>query len=237
MIARPFSPKLSRLNKALRITSIWAISILMNTPFIMSLNTSNGSCSTTTLLSPTGDMVLVVCQAFVGWFLPSLILALCYINITRQLRYGELHHDNAQVVLQQIRLENKKVVRMFTIIVCIYLVLTLPFAMLQIVQIILIRVAPNLLTPSIAKHLISLYLILPNVTVLNSCVNPVVYAKMHKDINRFLRGIWRKMGCRLLFSPRVSRSVHQVSSAPYHWNQTFTMENLSIINKDNTRRM
>ncbi len=153
-------------------------------------------------------MVIALCNAVVGWLIPAFILGVVYHKITLHLRVGEAYHSETQVIQQQIRAENQKVVRMFVIIVCIYLAFTIPFAILQVVFVFILELAPKVARN---QHFYALYLMLPNITALNSCVNPLVYARMHKEINGYLKVVWKKLKGFLSFNLRKSKSSYSLS--------------------------
>eukprot|EP00794_Sanderia_malayensis_P015749 gene15749-17338_t len=219
IIAYPFSPELSRTSKAIRITMVWLIAIVVQIPFILQLDTTKEhTCLTTPIFTPNVEMAISVCNAVVGWIIPALILAIIYIKIVTQLRMGEANHSGAQVVQQQVRAENKKVVRMFVIIVSIYLAFSVPFAILQAVVVFQLKLTPAAFAKN--QTLKGLYLILPNITTLNCCVNPLVYARMHREINAHLNGVYKKVKDALLGLVSVKRSKSSYSLSEVATNKT-----------------
>lgn len=75
---------------------------------------------------------------------------------------------------------------MFIIIVALYFLFTLPFAVYQVV----FSVFWHYDTTKVKrKEFLIPYLLLPCISAMNSCVNPLVYAKMHREINRYLHAI------------------------------------------------
>ncbi len=145
VISNPFSDELSTANKGIRITLVWALAIIMNIPFFVLLDTSiDKTCRTKhKMFSADLRIGLAVCTTVVGWIIPLTIMAVIYHKITRHLRDGENYHRDTQVIQKQIRSENKKIVKMFLVIVCIYITATLPFAVLSVVQICLNQLVPS----------------------------------------------------------------------------------------------
>eukprot|EP00112_Aurelia_sp_Birch-Aquarium-sp1_P004870 Seg1550.3 transcript_id=Seg1550.3/GoldUCD/mRNA.D3Y31 product="Cholecystokinin receptor type A" protein_id=Seg1550.3/GoldUCD/D3Y31 len=168
------------------ITSVWLFGIFINTPVLTALRHKESTCYTKKLLSPELHLAYFGFYTLVGWVIPATIMVGTYYQIARQLRHSEAYHSDTQVMQRQIRNENKRVVRMFIIIVALYFLFTLPFAVYQVV----FSVFWHYDTAKVKrKEFLIPYLLLPCISAMNSCVNPLVYAKMHREINRYLHAI------------------------------------------------
>ena len=161
-------------------------------PVLVALQHKGKSCFTKKLLSPELHLAYFGFYTLIGWVVPAVIMVGTYYQIARQLRHSEEHHSDTQVMQRQIRNENKRVVGMFIIIVAMYFFFTLPFAVYQVI----FSVFYHYDTAKFKrKEFLIIYLLLPCISAMNSCVNPLVYAKMHREINRYIHGIRCQVKC------------------------------------------
>ena len=122
-------------------------------------------------------------------FIPGIVIAVIYCLTGVALRASTIKHENYRA-MEHTKKQNAKIVKMFAIIVIIYFVLTIPYAVCTFYG--------NYLFLYDASHQIaaSTYTLMHILQILfyaNSCVNPIIYAKMHREINQYLRRAIQKI--------------------------------------------
>ena len=153
---------------------------------------------------PVQQIVYAICYTTVGWIVPGMILATIYYKTAKQLKMSEDYHSHVRVMQRQIRRENKEVVKMFVVVVWLFFACTMPNVVYQIVYHYIYLFGAM----SSKAYLIQIYTILPCLSAMNSCINPLVYAKMHKEVNRHVRGLIGKMRRAV-----CSQSIQQCNTA------------------------
>ena len=188
IIAKPLSNELSPGYIALGLCSIWTIALSCTIPYSTLMMYEDGFCTDdlkgNTFGSPTRTVVFYGWQTLIGMILPPCICAIVYLFIGLDLKKGEQNHENNPAAYERIRKENKNIIKMFGIVVLFFVVLTYPYSIFWFyVKYIFL----SNLNPLDVSYLLTWNVGLSAVTALNSCVNPLIYARMHKEINRSLR--------------------------------------------------
>ena len=187
--------------RAVLIGAVWVVGVAASLPLAIRLSyIDDALICVATSYPPVHQIVYAACYITVGWIVPGVILVTLYYKTAGQLKMSEDYHSHARVMQRQIRRENREVVKMFVVVVALFFACTMPNAVYQIVYhyIYLFRVEAN------SPYLIQIYTILPCLSAMNSCINPLVYAKMHKEMNRHMRGL-ATMLRRTLCSQSVQR--------------------------------
>ena len=191
IISRPFSNVLPTKTKSLLIAAAWMIGVATSIPSAVRLVYIDDDVSVCTIKAyiPVQQISYASCYTAVGWIVPGIILVTLYYKTANQLKMSEMYHSNVRVMQQQIRKENREVVRMFVVVVTLFFACTMPNAVYQIVYHYIYLFG----TGRPRTYLIKLYTILPCLSAMNSCINPLVYAKMHKEINRYVRRLLTRL--------------------------------------------
>lgn len=179
------------------IAAVWLIGLAASLPFATRLRyIDDASICIVISYAPVTQFAYASCYTTVGWLLPGVILTTLYFKTAKELRTSEDYHSHAKVMQQQIRTENKQVVKMFVIVVGLFFSLTLPNAIYQIVHHYIYFFGNE--TARQKVYLGQIYTVLPCLSAMNSCINPLVYAKMQKEVNRYVRswvGAIRRVAC------------------------------------------
>ena len=123
-------------------------------------------------------------------FIPIISLITIYIRAAKALAIHGLDSNNFAVKRRNAMI--KKVVKLFTVIVCTFAVLTIPyflysFAYSTCVYYGIITTISEIKTCQIILNIMVL------VITSNCCVNPLIYCKLHKDISRWVVNIERRI--------------------------------------------
>ena len=121
--------------------------------------------------------------------IPSVIISVVYFFTARALKSNTMKHDNSRAM--QLRNEqNAKIVRMFVVIVVVFFILTLPYA----ICVIYMHYLGHYYEPSPTDDVISSLLeILHFPYSANRSMNPIVYAKLHSEVNGYLKRIVQRV--------------------------------------------
>ena len=186
-------PRISTISKILGILFTWGLAVGITLPYTLSQELIFGEYCLDAGLFMTREErnVYAVLWIFGGWILPLCIISILYGLCIKKLKQSKLKAGNES--MKKRNEQNRRVVNMFLIIVCIFFVFTMPYSAFY--------VATNFMLTyrraEVDRNLIwvlnySLFVL----TNINSCINPFIYAKMHQEINEFVRKACKKLCCR-----------------------------------------
>lgn len=133
-------------------------------------------------ISDQGYKIYLMFWTCLGWVIPLFIIAYCYAVCIRRLNDNGINKDNSASAVRR-RQENKRVVKMFILIVALFFIFTIPHSIID-----LFRYIDNKSDAVVILHECSVIVVL-----FNSCTNPFIYARMHRDVNRFIVRAWRRL--------------------------------------------
>ena len=182
----------------LGIILIWTISIGTVLKYTLSHELLNEECFAN---FKTGEeaIVYLACWMIIMTLIPFIIMTATYLATAIELNRNKIKHANNQAMKARVK-ENKRVVNMFLIVVTSFFFLTAPYAIYYFVSNYLLFVEPNDIDRNV---LLAWNYGLFIVSVLNSCVNPIIYGKMHREVNRQIRPFFKPL--RKLFSGCVGK--------------------------------
>ncbi len=165
------------------ISVVWSVAFGITLPYTMShaFNEKKASCVCTYPFTPIGSITYIISLIVTGWGIPLLVISWLYTKCILKLKAPLASNNNAATNLR--RAENNKVVNMFIIIAVLFFVLTIPYSVLIMVicyQRIFHKDDVDMNTAM--KWNYALF----TMTTANSCFNPIIYAKLHKDVNKFV---------------------------------------------------
>ena len=204
VIVKPLHGTFSKTSKLLAIFGIWFTSFAVYTPLLLAYN---GSLSMTMIALSWYTMIWTV----LGWIIPLVIICVFYVDAVGSLRKQNLNALGGEAMKKRQK-ENKRVVVMLITIVCLFFILTLPTVLFQAIFI-HINVVENILEWKTFWKLKLVQECLSIPLVLNSCINPLVYAKMHQDIHAFVKRCWQKIKCRNV--PKQEASTSGISNGGF----------------------
>ncbi|XP_065069345.1 compound eye opsin BCRH2-like isoform X1 [Rhopilema esculentum] len=133
-------------------------------------------------ISDEGYKIYLMVWTCLGWIIPLIIVSVLYTLSIKKLKSQAVIKDKSETAMRR-REENQRVVKMFIIIVGLYFIFTIPHSIID-----LFRYIDNKSDAVVVLHECSVIIVL-----FNSCTNPFIYARMHRDVNSFVVGAWRKV--------------------------------------------
>lgn len=144
---------------------------------------------------------------------PNILIGVVYWLTCRALKSNTAKHANNEAMLKRFK-ANAKIVKMFIIIISVFFVLTMPYALFYFAANHIVSYDTSL-NASDYNLLATLNYILFIPSAANGCVNPIIYARRQKEINAFVKGLARRLlRCVPLTACHFGRhSLYEVSSA------------------------
>ena len=170
---------------------VWLSSISVVVPDALQTTFSNYDCfiDVTHNADRRRSFIISTIMIVYSMFIPGIVIAVIYCLTGVALRANTLIHENYRA-MEHTNKQNAKVVKMFALIVIVYFVLTMPYAVCTFyVNYLLLHDAPH----QVAASTYTLMHILRIPFYANCCVNPIIYAKMHREINQYLRRVTLKI--------------------------------------------
>ena len=191
---------------------MWIIAIGLNLKFALSHRLLNGECFVYASGFETAEEVItyVAIWMTVMTLFPLILMATIYIATAIKLNGNRIAYAiaNNRALLYRVK-ENKRVVKMFLIIVTMFFLLTTPYSVYYFTFIYLSSTRRDQID---IKVLLSWNYGLFVVSIANCCVNPIIYVKFHRDVRRQIKRFGRPTRNR--FSSYLS-SVRWSSSTSY----------------------
>ncbi len=197
VIVHPLKERLSLGMKIAGICVVWSVAIGITLPYTMSLVhfEREAICVGIGDLSPTAKTIYIISWIVTGWGIPSFVIGLLYLKCILNLQIPMAGNNN-NVAMNQRRAENKRVVKMFIIIVLLFFAFTTPYSVLYVAfNYLLIFHKDDVDINTAIKWNYALFVI----TTANSCFNPLIYAKLHKDVSKFVHKLCK---CKKRKEPR-----------------------------------
>ena len=159
------------------------------------------------------SFVLVVMWLVYTWCIPNFIIIIVYCLIARALKANTLKHANNRAMEQRIK-QNSRIFKMFIIITIIFFTFTMPIAAFYCYTYYMYVYDPQ--NPrNKDSNTINYILFIP--AAANGCVNPLIYAKMQREINRYLRSLIHmatSFCCHCVQKSDVNRSSQDSTGRP-----------------------
>ena len=209
----PMKPRISTVWKILGILLIWALAVAITLPYAWSQEIILGKyCVNAGLfMNAKEENIYVVTWIFSGWILPFLIICILYGLCVKKLRESKLKEENES--MKKRNAQSRKVVKMFIIIVCVFFLCTMPYNLFFVTTNFMLRYRRDAVDHSLIWALNYALFVLTNI---NSCINPFIYAKMHQEMNVFVRNAWKKLCPRDRLRRGGAKSAHQKSYTVSH---------------------
>ena len=227
IIAKPMARRPSRSIIYATVLLIWIGAAVATLPFALRLGLYKNTCMevNSTIVSDEQYLIFMGFLLALNAIIPSLIIGVVSWQTARALKRNTLQHVNNLAMLKRNK-ENALIVRMFIIIIIIFTVLTTPYAFFYFYFSYWFYHVP--FNSSDFRFLLTLNYYLFVTAAENSIINPLIYAKMHKEINNFLRSV-----ARWLFRPVAQ--VMPGHSAAYTVSSTLSVHTHEIINIQRTK--
>ncbi len=133
-------------------------------------------------MSDEGYKVYLMAWTCLGWVIPLVIISILYGICIKTLYSSKMTKDKSESAIRR-RKENRHVIKMLILVVVLFFLFTIPHSVID-----LFRYIDNTSDDVLILHEVSVIFVL-----FNSCTNPFIYARMHRDMNSFVRHAWRKV--------------------------------------------
>eukprot|EP00112_Aurelia_sp_Birch-Aquarium-sp1_P011800 Seg2482.1 transcript_id=Seg2482.1/GoldUCD/mRNA.D3Y31 product="C3a anaphylatoxin chemotactic receptor" protein_id=Seg2482.1/GoldUCD/D3Y31 len=187
VITKPMQARVSQKKRLVAIFCTWVLSITVQIPFWFQSK-----------MSDVEFLVLFTIWAFIGWILPFFVIFVLYRRCIKILQKNHFKGIENETMRRRLK-ENKRVVKMFIIVVSLFFLVTFPF----VATLLGINYRIRFSKPSL-KTFRLMRITLESLTVvlaLNGCLNPFIYAKMHQSFNAFVVKVWKRLKCQKVATP------------------------------------
>ena len=193
IIKHPMKPKLSHKVTSAIICFIYLLSISATLPFTFMLNVVNDGRTTRYYINydvyvksswMTNMVVFWTTILFVTTLLPTAILSFVYFSASTALQKSLVVMDRSMQWKKRI-VRNRKVNRMFIVAVVCFFITVTPYTTYSVFISLLIKYKISFIHSNV-NWLNWLDLVLQTIMTFNSCINPFVYCKMHKEVASFM---------------------------------------------------
>ena len=184
-------PRISITKKCIGLLLVWLFAFGNAMPYMLSIGMQDGKyCRVISGKVMTVKELTSYNWVWMAgnWILPMVILCVLYSRCMKKLRNNKLKYSQNETMKKRAD-ENKRVVKMLSIVVIAFFMLTIPYTLFYMGMSYMVAYAPqhmNLILILTLNYALSL------LTSINSCVNPFIYARMHKEINAVFK---EKLSC------------------------------------------
>eukprot|EP00112_Aurelia_sp_Birch-Aquarium-sp1_P013575 Seg2883.2 transcript_id=Seg2883.2/GoldUCD/mRNA.D3Y31 product="Neuropeptide FF receptor 2" protein_id=Seg2883.2/GoldUCD/D3Y31 len=187
IIVKPMALHPSRRRTYVIVVIIWTFAIAYNVPLLLQLELRDNRCTATnkTILKGGKLEFFLLTIFFLLWGASNFLLIAVYWRTIRALKRNRVQHANNQAMLKRDK-ENANIVKMFIIIVALFVTFTIPevcFVFTDFFLVDVLELKDIDLLIKVHKYRF-VFVVTSTATV---CINPIIYARLHKDINQFFR--------------------------------------------------
>lgn len=174
---------------AIQLTAVWVAAVAVTSPYIAGSQYQNKRCYTTAIWSAEKWVAYIGFWIIIGWGIP-LIVIICFCCLILQ-RLNRAIQGGSQLSMQQRRIKrNRDILKLFIIMVCAFFILTTPYAAFYFSATYFMYLKPNKVDLVMAQQLnYALFVLM----MTNSSINPILYAKLHKEINKSTVKFWERL--------------------------------------------
>ena len=190
---------------ALQLAVVWTLAVSVTFPYMVGSQYENSQCLTVPLWPPHPWVMYVGFWIITGWGVPLLMIGIFYCLILRSLSNGLSEGCHLTILHKRLK-RNKDLLSMFIVIVCVFFLLTTPYAAFYFSATYLMLLRPQSIDQGTAQQVnYALFTLM----MVNSSINPVIYAKLHKEVNMFVVRCWKRFTdqlhtlCCPLSSPKI----------------------------------
>ena len=184
------------------------MSVGVGLPYSLRLQLQNNICwdSNSNVLDSKTFLIFIGFWVLFIWCIPNFIIIIVYCLTALALKANTLKHANNRAMEQRNK-QNARIVKMFIIIIFIFFTLTMPYAIFYFYGNYMIFYHFEKLDYRLITTLNYTLFVAASA---NGCVNPLIYAKMHREINGYLKSIFHRIR---RFFHRRDREAYTPSSS------------------------
>ena len=189
MVRQKYSKDLEKRVIAIQLTFVWAAALVVTSPYIAGSNYHNQKCYTEAIWSAEKWVAYIGFWITIGWGIPLIvIICFCYMILRRLNRAIQ---GGTHMSMQRRRIKrNRDILKLFIIMVCAFFLLTTPYAAFYFSATYFMYLQPKTVNLKVAQQLnYALFVLM----MTNSSINPIIYAKLHKEINKSAVRTWKRL--------------------------------------------
>lgn len=187
VILKPMSPRLRKSILYGSIAMIWISAVAIGLPYALRLQLVGDVCwdFNNEIISKKAYLAFIAFWLIYIWGIPNIVIIFVYFLTARALKANTLKHENNRAMALRNK-QNAKIVKMFIIIIIIFFVLTMPYAVFYFYG--NYKIFYDFQNVNFKVQFTLNYTLFIAATA-NGCINPLIYAKMHREINGYLKGV------------------------------------------------
>ena len=168
---------------------MWIAAIIVTVPYIAGSKYESGTCYTKAIWRSDLWVGYVGFWITTGWGIPLIVITcFCYM-ILQKLNKAVRQGTNSNIQRRSIK-RNRDILKLFIIMVCTFFILTTPYSAFYFSATYFTYMQPKNVSIKVAQQLnYALFVLM----MINSSINPILYAKLHKGINRSAVRFWRRL--------------------------------------------
>ena len=190
---------------------VWAAAIIVTSPYIAGSKYQSQKCYTEAVWRSDMWVAYIGFWITTGWGIPLVIITyFCYM-ILRRLNGAVRERRHSNIQRRRIK-RNREILRLFIIMVCAFFILTTPYAAFYFSATYFMHLQPKTVDMKVAQQLnYALFVLMMG----NSSINPIIYAKLHKGINKSAVRFWKRLrnisACRCSYQSRRNTETLSMS--------------------------
>ena len=190
VISRPLTPNLLGRYLYGSVALAWLSSVGISIPYGLRVKFIGGMCQITNdkFVANENFVIFIGISVLCIWCIPSIVVTFVYFFTARALKANTFKHENSKAMEQRNK-QNAKIVKMFVVIVIMFSLLTVPYAIFYLYLSYMVVYGTNAFSTLNS----TLNYVLFAASSANGCVNPLIYAKMHREINDYVRMVLQRI--------------------------------------------
>ncbi|CAB3995298.1 neuropeptide FF receptor 2-like [Paramuricea clavata] len=193
-IVHPLKPQLRRTHARLMILPVWAISLVLVSPYMASLDIKDGECVEDFQSAGMDPKYYTIGIFITQYVVPLAIIAFSYIRVGRELTKNPNHDERTRSHYK----ETRKVLKMLIVVVVVFAILVLPLHIVQIWY--------DFFDGASSKYNEEISSIAITMLYGNSFTNPIIYNACNEEFRKSFRSYFRiliKPCARLVLGDRL----------------------------------
>ena len=189
VIRQKYSKELEKRVIAIQLAFVWVTAFVVTSPYVAGSTYQNQVCYTEAVWSPQIWVAYIGFWIIIGWGIPLVVITCFCLMILQKLNRAIREGRNSNIQKKRIK-RNRDILRLFVIMVCAFFILTTPYAAFFFSATYLMHLRPKTIDMQITQQLnYALFVLM----MANSSINPIIYAKLHKGINKSAVRSWNRL--------------------------------------------
>ena len=211
------SMRRSHFSSSIEVIVVWLIALLIVSPKMYYLHVSEKFACYDETWEQQHKFIWVITVHSGSSIIPLIIMLIIYTLCAYKISTMTLPGDDKKMAMKR-KKRNTKIIYMFGIIVILFFILTIPYAIFTMISSYHFMYDQHIFITNVTLYFHLTYL-LYTISSFNSCTNPFIYAKMHENMKRTLTkhlNTWKSN----MVESRSPSVIYTVASA--YRNRAFT---------------